>query len=145
MSLDWYRHLHEKWGNKLQYLYAGSPRDYLLSAYYNDMVNGKYKSDRAVQENFEKQMRKMVAGLKEITPDFGIFLYSFHAPFHLNGTVHTAVRHPWFYQRTQAGISIAEWLADALNGKVYDVNKELLSNTPKKGGGNRARSRKAVR
>ena len=149
LTVDWYRALYERMGDRIRYLYAGSPRDYLLSAYYNDVMNGKYKSDRDVQAIFEKQMRKMVVDLKKITPDFGIFLYPFHAPFRLTGTVHTAVRHPWFYQRTPAGMSLAEWLGDALNGKVYDANKHLLQTSgdklQKKGIRQRGKSRKKIR
>ncbi|MBR2562805.1 MAG: pectin acetylesterase [Eubacterium sp.] len=126
MALDWYRTLYDTWGDSLHYLYAGSPRDYLLSAYYNDVVNGKYKTNLAVQEQYQKQMKKMLAELKQITPKFGFFLYPFKTRTHIGGTVHTAVRHHWFYHPTPSGISMAEWLGDAEKGMICDLNMELM-------------------
>ena len=125
--LDWLRKVHETWGDSLQYLYAGSPQDQLLSAYYNDMRVGEFESTREVQAHFKKQMRQMIAAMKEITPECGVFVYPFRAPFRRNGTAHTAVRHPWFYSRTPDGPSMAEWLADALEGETYDANLHLLT------------------
>jgi hypothetical protein len=44
----------------------------------------------------------------------------------IGGTVHTAVRHKRFYFQTPSGITMAKWLGDALEGKVYDVNMDLM-------------------
>ena len=128
LALDWYERLYAIWGDRVRYLYAGSPHDYLLSAYYNDLVSGKYKTDRAVQDLYERQMCGMVRALKKITPRFGIFLYGWPDLRH-GGTVHTAVRHRRFYYRTPAGISMADWLGDAVKGKVDDANRDLLPGT----------------
>ena len=127
ITLDWYRALYREMGEKLQYLYAGSPRDHLLSAYYNDVVNNEFRSDRAALEHFEKQMRNMVLQLKEVTPSFGVFVYPWRSPLHGGGTLHTAVRHPQFYLPTPDGVSMARWLGDAVEGRVYDANLDLLS------------------
>lgn len=45
ITLDWYKRLYSEYGGRLTYLYASSTRDYLLSAYYNDVINHKYKSE----------------------------------------------------------------------------------------------------
>ena len=126
LTLDWYRKLYDTWGDTLHYLYAGSPRDYLLSAYYNDVVSGKYQTSLAVQEQYQKQMKKMVAELKQLTPHFGIFLYHWKTRLHIGGTVHTAVRHQRYYHLTPSGVSMAEWLGDAEKGMIRDLNMELL-------------------
>ena len=126
MTLDWYRNLYKTWGDKLRYLYAGSPRDYLLSAYYNDVVNGKYQTSLAVQEQYQKQMKKMLNELKQITPQFGFFLYPWTTMLHIGGTVHTAVRHQRFYYPTLSGLTMAEWLGDAEKGLIRDANMELI-------------------
>ncbi|MEE8886360.1 MAG: pectin acetylesterase-family hydrolase [Eubacteriales bacterium] len=127
ITLDWYRNLYSIFGKRLRYLYAGSTRDYLLSAYYNDVVTHKYKTTPAVQERYFHQMQEMVRKLKELNPDFGIFVYRWQS-LHLQvgGTVHTAVRHKRFYFRTAGGRSMAEWLGDAVHGIIYDVNMEFL-------------------
>ena len=69
----------------------------------------------------------MVSQLKEITPHFGLFLNEWKLPIiTMGGTVHTSVREPHFTLFTQNGISMAEWLRDAVDGKVYDVGLDLL-------------------
>ena len=127
ITLDWYRDLYTKYGDRIRYLYSSSVRDYLLSAYYNDIVNRKYETDADVQEEFFHQLKEMVWELKKITPRFGIFLNEWKIPIiTMGGTVHTSVREPHFALFTQNGISMADWLRDATEGKVYDVGLDLL-------------------
>ena len=127
ITLDWYRDLYEREGGRLRYLYSSSVRDYLLSAYYNDIVNKKYVTDADVQQEYFEQNKKMISQLKEITPYFGIFLNEWKIPLITSGgTVHCSVREPHFTLFTQNGISMADWLKDAVEGKVYDVGLDLL-------------------
>lgn len=129
ITLDWYRELYAKQGDRLRYLYSSSVRDYLLSAYYNDIINNKYDTDADVQEDYFRQLKEMVGELKGLTPYFGIFLNEWKIPIITKGgTVHTSVREPHFTLFTQNGISMAEWLGDAVEGKVYDVGLNLIRN-----------------
>ena len=127
ITLDWYRALYEKYGNRFRYLYSSSDRDYLLSAYYNEIANKRYKTNKAVQDVYKKQLTEMVGELKKITPSFGIFINDWKYPvITMGGTVHTSVRELHFATFTQDGISMAKWLQDAVDGKVYDVGMRLL-------------------
>ncbi len=127
ITLDWYEELYKRCGDRIRYLYSSSVRDYLLSAYYNDIVNRKYKTDADVQEEFYEQLKEMVSQLKKITPYFGIFLNDWKIPIvTTGGTVHTSVREHHFLLFTQNGISMADWLKDATEGKVYDVGLDLI-------------------
>jgi hypothetical protein len=127
ITLDWYKDLYDKHGERFRYLYSSSVRDYLLSAYYNDIINKKYKSDSLVQEEYFRQLQEMVAELKKLTPHFGIFLNEWKIPLiTMGGTVHTSVREPHFTLFSQNGITMAKWLKDATDGKVYDVGLDLL-------------------
>lgn len=128
ITLEWYRSLYAKWGDRLKYLYASSVRDYLLSSYYNDVAHKTYGTDAEVQEIFCGQLRDMVRELKRLTPRFGIFLNDWKNFFLMRGgTVHTAVRKRQFYHRTRSGVTMAGWLRDAVNGQIRDVGLELLA------------------
>lgn len=128
ITVDWYRNLYSVWGGRLRYLYAGSTRDYLLSAYYNDVITHKYKTTPAVQNRYYRHMQEMIRQLREINPAFGFFIYRWQSmSLQIGGTVHTAVRHKRFYIRTAGGKSMAQWLGDAVNGMVYDVNMEFMN------------------
>ncbi len=129
ITLDWYRNLYDRYGDRFRYLYSSSVRDYLLSAYYNDIVNHRYESDAEVQEDYFRQLKEMVGELKSITPHFGIFLNEWKIPIiTAGGTVHTSVREPHFTLFTQNGITMAKWLIDATEGRLYDVGLDLIKN-----------------
>ena len=130
ITMDWYRRLYSKYGDRLRYLYASSTHDYLLSAYYNDIVNKKYMTDSDVQEAFYHQLQDMVKEFSDMAPESGFFINEFKNltvyPGLRGGTIHTAVRQIAFWTKTWEGISMAQWLADAVNGKVFSVGRHLL-------------------
>lgn len=128
ITVDWYRQLYRIWGDRIRYLYAGSPRDYLLSSYLNDVLTHQYGTNAEVQEEYYREMQRMIRSLKEITPKFGMFIYNFrNLRWFLGGTVHTTVRHKRFYFLTKSGKTMAKWLGDAVDGMVYDCNMDLMS------------------
>ncbi|MBO6242816.1 MAG: pectin acetylesterase [Butyrivibrio sp.] len=133
ITLDWYKALYTKYGDRFKLLYSSSTRDYLLSAYYNDIIRKKYETDAAVQDEYYLQLRHMIKELKSITPAFGIFIDDWKIPLiTMGGTVHTSVRELHFTAFTQNGISMAQWLGDAVEGKVYDVGMDLLRDDKEK-------------
>ncbi len=127
ITLDWYKSLYAKYGDRFRYLYSSSVYDYLLSAYYNDIITKQYKTDTEVQKEYKKQLIVMVGELKELTPHFGMFINEWKIPLiTMGGTVHTSVREYYFTKFTQDGITMAKWLTDACDGIVYDVGMDLL-------------------
>ncbi len=133
LTLDWYRALYKRHGSEWRYLYANSVRDYLLSAFYNDVKNRRYDTDDRIQRIFQRQLRDMTSSLKEITPDFGIYLCDWKRPFlYRGGTVHTMVRQPEFYLHRRTRPSMAAWLAAAVEGDVRDEGLELTRKRTRK-------------
>ncbi|MBQ4307187.1 MAG: pectin acetylesterase [Lachnospiraceae bacterium] len=127
ITLDWFRSLCAKHGRRFRYLYASSTHDYLLSAYYNDVTKKTYRTDSDVQEAFYGQLVSMCAELREFCPDIHFFINNWkNVLYTKGGTVHTAVREPYFYIRMNGGPTMAGWLADAVEGRLYDVGTELL-------------------
>ena len=127
LTLDWYRALYRRRGDQYRYLYACSVRDYLLSAFYNDVHNKTYDTDERMQRLFTRQLRDMVRALQKVTPSFGIFLYDWRRPvLYRGGTIHTMVRQPEFYLHRRGVPSMAKWLAAAVEGETQSVGLELL-------------------
>lgn len=125
LTVEWYRELYKKYGDRFSYLYAASSYDYLLSAYLNDMkLHNEYATDHHVQEMYHEQMKDMIRELKNINPDFGFFIYPWkNLRFNVGGTVHTAVRQKRFYLGYVEGHTMADWLGNALNGNILDLGK----------------------
>nr|MCR4744823.1 pectin acetylesterase [Lachnospiraceae bacterium] len=108
-------------------LYSSSIYDYLLSSYYNDIKNKKYETNEEIQQEFYEQLKLMVSELKDITDKFTIFLNDWKIPLiTMGGTVHTSVREHYFTLFTQDGITMSNWLHDAVNGRIYDVGMNLI-------------------
>ncbi len=127
LTFDWYRALYRRRGEQYKYLFACSVRDYLLSAFYNDVKNKNYETDRRMQRIFARQLRQMVQALHKLTPSFGIYLYNWRRPvLYRGGTIHTMVRQPEFYLHRRGVPSMAKWLAAAVDGDIQDVGMELL-------------------
>ena len=140
LTLDWYRALYRRKGDRYRYLFACSVRDYLLSAFYNDVKNKTYETDERMQRIFTRQLRDMVRALRNVTPSFGIYLYDWRRPvLYRGGTIHTMVRQPEFYLHHRSMPSMAKWLAAAVEGQTACVGLELLEK--KKRGGRRKRKR----
>ena len=98
LTLEWYRGVCRRQGSRFRYLYSGSVTDYLLSAFYNDMTNKVYNTDTQIQEDYYRQMQKMIAELRKLSPEFSFFIHEWHRPLSMykGGTIHTAVRQPEF-------------------------------------------------
>jgi len=127
--LDWYRELINHYKDQFHYLYACSVQDYLLSSFYNAIHNNDYSTNKTLQEIFQSQLKNMVLEMKKINPKTGFFLNAFHYPLpgiSSGGTIHTAVRKPWYHVLNDNSSTMAHWLFDATNGRVYDVGLNYL-------------------
>ena len=126
ITLDWYRALHAKYGRRLRYLFASSTRDCLLSSYLSELTRREFRTDAAMQELYFSHLKEMTAALKALEPQFGIFINNWSNILTHGGTWHTAVREPIFNFKTVDGVTMADWLSDAVEGNVYDVGLRLL-------------------
>ena len=102
--------------------------DYLLSAFYNDVTNKVYDTDSQIQEDYFRQMQKMIAQLRDLDPGFTFFIHEWHRPLSMykGGTIHTAVRQPEFTIRTQDDVTMAYWLSECVEGRLFDVGLHLM-------------------
>ena len=128
ITVDWYRGVCTRQGNRFRYLYSGSVRDYLLSAFYNDVTNKVYDTDSEIQEEYYRQMKRMIVDLRKVSPEFTFYIHDWHRPLSMyrGGTIHTAVRQPEFTLRTQDDVTMAYWLSECVEGRTFDVGMQLL-------------------
>lgn len=131
ITVDWYRKLYDSYGDRFRYLYSTSTHDYLLSAYYNDVANKVFASDKDIQAEFYEQMKVMLRQLKEINPGFHFYLNNFRNKMVMKsgmkgGTIHTNIRNLNFHLANSEGVSMEKWLYDAMHDKFYDSGMSLL-------------------
>lgn len=139
ITLDWYENLLQHTGRHMRLLYASSTHDYLLSTFFNDMTNEVFATDADVRNAYFEEMKHMVRQLNDL--GFAFFCNAWENPLFTkaqHGTIHTAVRTPYFFTINNAppgtmenhvclsGVSMAEWLMDQVNDVRYDVGTGLL-------------------
>ncbi|SKB55814.1 Pectinacetylesterase [Lachnospiraceae bacterium] len=141
LILDLYRNVYENYGESFRYLFAGSSRDQVLSAYQSAVNGGDYVSNESTLNTYHDNLCDTVHRLEEITMSFRFFIYdkkllplpdsilpdSSPIPMLSSGTVHTAVRNPLFITMRSDGVSMAEWLHDAVTGDLYSAGRGLIS------------------
>ena len=73
-------------------------------------------------------MKRMIADLRRLSPEFSFFIHDWHRPLSMykGGTIHTAVRQPEFTLRTQDDVTMAYWLSECVEGNMFDVGMQLL-------------------
>ncbi len=141
LIMDLYRSVYEKYGDSFRYLFAGSSRDQILSAYQNAVNGGAYTANKKALDTHHRNLVETVRGLEDITMDFRFFIYDWKLlplpdsfmqqtapiPVLSSGTVHTAVRNPLFLSMHSDGVSMAEWLSDAVKNNLYSAGRGLVS------------------
>ena len=99
-----------------------------MSAFYNDVTNKVYDTDSQIQEDYYRQMQKMIAQLRDLDPGFTFFIHEWHRPLSMykGGSIHTVIRQPEFTLRTQDDVTMAYWLSECVEGRLFDVGLHLL-------------------
>ena len=127
ITLDWYEALMEKMGDRCKYLYASSTHDYLLSSFQNDIERGSFSTDETAQNEYFENLKIMYKKMQDLSQPMNYFFYDWKNPLYTKGgTVHTAVRQPYYYQKNQGVCSMAYWLHEATKGHCFDVGLNLV-------------------
>ena len=127
LNLDWFRLLYNKLGNRVNYLNYCSYHDGLLSQFQKKMNHDIYRLDKTGLEEFQVDLAKTQKALLQEIPGFHCYISALHKNKKNDSTSHTASRYKSFYTKNADGISLADWLDDAVNnGKLYNVGLDLL-------------------
>ena len=100
--------------------------------YSNDITFKKYNTDSEVRDVFYHQLQEMTTDFKDMAKNnSGIFINEWKNLAVIKsglrgGTCHTAVRMPNFYMKNHTGVTMAQWLSDAVNGDIYDSGMDRL-------------------
>ena len=122
-AADWYESMLAGKPEGFRFLYASSTHDYLLSMFQNEFMTNHFTTGPEIQEYYSRRLSAMLSRLSDIGVPFGYYLYNWKNPlFTHGGTVHTAVRYPYFHFRRKGSVSMAKWLHDGVYGNVYHVS-----------------------
>lgn len=127
--------LHEDFGDDVTILFDCSTRDGSLSqvqAYFRDEIidenTGEMPVDEKDADDFQQTLKEFVYQIKD---ELGanVFIFDDYPWYEdpRNMTSHTIISTPYvFEKRNDTGMSISEWLQNAINGEKKDYGLELL-------------------
>ena len=93
---------------------------------YQSYINtGKMDQTKALGDQFQKDLEKMVAGLQENIPNVGIYIWSCGENESTGNTQHTIISSNVF-DALEDGVSVAGWIYAAVNGDMQTHGLELL-------------------
>ena len=123
--LDSLTALYEKRGDSVKILFDCSYRDDTLMQYQSFINTGKMDKTKALGDQFQADLSKMVAGLKEHIPGVGIYIWNYGEDPETHNTQHTIISSNVF-DKLEDGVSVADWIFAAVNGDVESHGLALL-------------------
>lgn len=107
-------------------LFSSSVRDGTLTKYQNYYDNGVFESTEEMGDVYQANLAEMVESLLEL-PNTGVLIWDDYAyDSETNLTWHTLLAISTFYEGDLGGITMADWVMDAVEGDVYSLGLELL-------------------
>ena len=125
LVLDSLTALHEKRGDSVKILFDCSYRDDTLMQYQSYINTGKMDKTEALGDQFQADLSKMVAGLRENIPGVGIYIWNYGEDPETHNTQHTIISGNVF-DKLEDGVSVADWIFAAVNGDVQTHGLALL-------------------
>ena len=128
LTYDWTSLMMSRLGSRCRYLYASSVHDYLLSAYQREVTSGEFSTDENAQADYAKRLAAMIERMQHLPRRVHFFIndHPMVPVIGRGGSVHTCVRTPQFFSKVENEVSMAQWLRDATEGKLYDIGLDLL-------------------
>lgn len=125
LVLDSLTALYAKRGDSVKILFDCSYRDDTLMQYQSYINTGKMDKTKALGDQFQADLTKMVAGLQTQIPGIGIYIWSAGEDAETHNTQHTIISGNVF-DKLEDGVSVAEWIYAAVNGDVQTHGLALL-------------------
>jgi len=125
LVLDSLTALYKKRGDSVKILFDCSYRDDTLMQYQSYINTGKMDKTKALGDQFQADLSKMVAGLQTQIPGVGIYIWNHAEGAETHNTQHTIISSNVFDKR-EDGVSVADWMYAAVNGDVESHGLSLL-------------------
>ncbi len=124
--VDWFRALHEKYGDKPRYLYTCGHKDETLVTFGHYLDDGQFRQDETYCEMFRRALGQMCGELKAISPRFSLYIHDFEKEKYAPGVKHCIFANGCFTGQSMDGVTPVKWLTDAMNDDLYDVGVRLV-------------------
>lgn len=126
LTLDHLKALHALRGGDVKILFTSSTRDGALAMYQSYMDGGVYAPAEEYGDVYKKHLQDMVQALERDVPGAGIYIWEL--PYAQGSTLtrHTILTNDAVFEPMVSGVSIAQWMLDAAEGRVESYGLGLL-------------------
>lgn len=122
---DWLLSLYKTYGGRIKLLYGCSTEDYILSVFTRYMKTREYRAEQKDFDLTRKGFKDRIARLAAEGVDIHYFVNELTAG-KVGGTMHCISQGDIWHEHKVDGKSSAQWVADAIEGNLYDVGLDLL-------------------
>ncbi len=133
ITLDCLTALKKDHGDRVKLLFSCSVRDVALSGYWSFVKNGRLYTDRSVGIQFQRDLKEMCQKLLTVDPAAGIYLFDTltsepkQEKERADGLTQHCIGLGSSAEKIKIdGITVAEWAAQAAQGKVSRIGMHLL-------------------
>lgn len=128
LTMDMLRALREKYGDSIHLLCGTSTRDGDLAKVQNYFQHGIMDVDESVADDYQQTLKEAIPQFKELNVSLFIWDGIGYYDDTRNMTSHTIIATPvvWLPFEEQ-NKSVAQWLSDAINGKMNDYGLDLVN------------------
>lgn len=113
---------------EVKILFTCSNRDEVLQSFQAYIDDGKMGESKEYSDTFQQGLKKMVTDMQDNLANPGIYIFEFGLKKDTTGTQHMVLPGNVF-DKLSGDISVADWLMDAVNGKIATYGLELLDKT----------------
>ena len=107
-------------------LYACGCRDETLITFRHYIDDGRFIQEEAYADAFCAALCEMYRRLKASIPGFTAYIHDFEHERLAPGVKHCIFANGCYTGQAMGGVTPMQWLADAMDGRLYDVGEELL-------------------
>ena len=125
---DWYERFlaaHKGKNEKLRCLFSCGKRDVDLARFGNYMEGGAFEVTEKAMASFPGLLAEQHERLSALTSEFGFYYHDFPDESG-RGSQHITLSFPTFLEGKEEGISPAQWLQEAIDGRIRTVGLSNL-------------------
>ncbi|MDR2654553.1 MAG: hypothetical protein LBC56_00560 [Oscillospiraceae bacterium] len=127
-TVDLFQYARDKTPPHTKFLHANSLYDQILIEYMFQMDKDRLGTYSHTLQEFGNTLKIAVKTLKKDIPNYSYYLTDYGKNKKTGTTPHTFSLLPkLFYADMQDGISVANWIKQAIEGKAIDVGEKLLN------------------
>lgn len=123
---DWLEDLFNHYGDKIKLIYGSSTRDCILAKFTRYHQDGKYIVTEGDCDDIEQGLRNRIIRFRDKGIKINYYINDVKDKDGV-GTVHCISQDIMWHTVKMENRTPAEWVMDAVEGKLYDVGMELMN------------------